>query len=145
MSNCGALGWTSDATGYRYVAVDPLTRHPWPAIPLEWRDVASQAAQSVGWSAFDPDACLINHYIAGASMGLHQDRDEADQSQPIVSVSKGASCKFMIGGLKRSDPVRSTQLHDGDVVVWGGQARRMFHGVRQMGAERWNLTFRKAG
>jgi alkylated DNA repair protein (DNA oxidative demethylase) len=79
-------------------------------------------------------------------MGLHQDKNERDYSQPIVSVSIGASCNFQLGGLRRSDPVKSLVLHDGDVVVWGGGARLVFHGVRPVNAGlRHNLTFRKAG
>ena len=80
-------------------------------------------------------------------MGLHQDRNENDFSQPIVSVSIGASCKFILGGLRRSDPTRSFTLNDGDVMVWGGAARLIFHGVRPLpvgSAVRHNITLRKA-
>lgn len=89
MSNCGALGWVSDRQGYRYDAVDPLTRQPWPAIPAELMALAQQAASLAGFEAFNPDACLINQYAAGAKLSLHQDKDEKDMSQPIVSVSLG--------------------------------------------------------
>jgi DNA oxidative demethylase len=84
---------------------------------------------------------------------LHQDRDESDFTQPIVSISLGLPAKFLIGGNKRSDPARSIALSDGDALVFGGAARLMFHGVRPLadgdhpilGARRLNLTFRKAG
>ena len=146
MTNCGDLGWVTDATGYRYSAMDPVTQKPWPAMPKSWQTLAHRAAASVGWSSFAPDACLINRYAVGARMGLHQDKNERDYSQPIVSVSIGASCSFQVGGLGRSDAVKSTMLHDGDVVVWGGDARLVFHGVRPIKAGlRYNLTFRKAG
>lgn len=149
MSNCGALGWTSNAQAYAYTAHDPMTQLPWPRMPEAFMALARDAAAAVGWQYFVPDACLINRYAAGAGLGLHQDRDERDHSQPIVSVSIGESCKFMLGGLQRSDPVRSITLNDGDVMVWGGRARLIFHGVRPLPVAtksyRYNLTFRKAG
>ena len=146
MTNCGSLGWVTEATGYRYTATDPLTQKLWPAMPLAWQTLAQNAAACAGWADFVPDACLINRYDAGSRMGLHQDKNERDYSQPIVSVSIGASCSFQIGGLGRSDTVKSIVLHDGDVVVWGGDARLVHHGVRPLKAGlRYNLTFRTAG
>lgn len=147
MSNCGSLGWTSSAQGYRYLPYDPDSQLPWPTMPDAFVMLAREAAAAVGWNHYAPEACLINRYAPGAGLGLHQDRDELDLSQPIVSVSIGASCKFILGGLQRHDPVRSVALHDGDVVVWGGRSRLAFHGVRPLPASanelRYNLTFRK--
>jgi DNA oxidative demethylase len=152
MSNCGTLGWTSDATGYRYTTNDPLTAQPWPALPALFRELATQSAARAGFASFVPDACLINCYAEKAQMGLHQDRDERDFSQPIVSVSIGADAEFFFGGLKRSDPIEKILLSDGDVLVWGGVARLRFHGVKSPRVsvdgnirERINLTMRKAG
>ena len=146
MTNCGEWGWVSDAQGYRYSGHDPLTGKPWLAMPDAWMDLAGKAAEAVGWPNFEPDACLVNCYTAGAGMGLHQDKNEHDFSRPIVSVSIGASCRFAIGGLQRHDSVTSVELRDGDVVVWGGDARLVYHGVRPLKAGvRYNLTFRKAG
>ncbi len=153
MTNCGALGWVSDRSGYRYDALDPLTGRPWPEMPAILADLAHDAAARGGFAGFAPDACLINTYEPGARMGLHQDRDERDFSHPIVSVSLGLDAIFLIGGPKRADPTRPLPLGDGDVLVFGGPARRMFHGVRPLkaghhpllGSRRLNLTFRKAG
>jgi alkylated DNA repair protein (DNA oxidative demethylase) len=147
MTNCGNWGWTSDEIGYAYTLQDPLTHTAWPSMPLAFKQLAREAASAAGWNHFEPDACLINRYSAGAGMGLHQDRHEKDLSAPIVSVSLGASAKFIVGGLLRSDPVKSMALKDGDVLVWGGRSRLVFHGVRPLAAnstERYNLTFRKA-
>lgn len=147
MTNCGALGWQSNPAGYGYTASDPQSGQAWPAMPEPWCALSQRAAAAVGWPAFTPDACLINRYADGAGMGLHQDRDECDHSQPIVSVSLGATCRFVIGGLSRRDPTSSVLLNEGDVLVWGGAARLRFHGVRPLpvGSLRYNLTFRKAG
>ena len=160
MSNCGSLGWVSDARGYRYTPCDPLSGKPWPAMPSEWFELATHAAAQAGYANFKPDACLINDYAPGAKMGLHQDRDERDFSQPIVSVSLGLPAVFLFGGLKRTDKPQRVRLVHGDVVVWGGPARLAFHGVAPLaecvshlahgmhsawGNRRINLTFRSAG
>lgn len=150
MTNCGPLGWTSDARGYRYAGIDPLTSRPWPAMPASFRALARQAAALGGFEGFEPDACLVNRYAPGASLGLHRDSDERDFAHPIVSVSIGASARFLWGGLRRRDPVSRLELHDGDVLVWGGPARLAYHGVAALrtasaDAQRLNLTFRRAG
>ena len=152
MTNCGNFGWVTDRAGYRYDAGDPETAKPWPAMPASFRALAEQAANRAGFSGFSPDACLINRYRPGAKMSLHQDRDETDLGAPIVSVSLGLPAIFLFGGLKRSDKPRRFQLEHGDVVVWGGPARLVFHGIAPLadgehaltGRERINLTFRKA-
>jgi DNA oxidative demethylase len=155
ITNCGAVGWTANERGYQYTACDPESgggasdlQRPWPVMPPQLQALAIDAAAAAGWPSFAPDACLINRYEAGASMGLHQDRDERDLTQPIVSMSLGASCRFLIGGFKRTDATTSVALHSGDVLVWGGASRLVFHGVRPVskaaGTLRYNLTFRKA-
>jgi DNA oxidative demethylase len=152
MTNCGSAGWVTDRTGYRYDAHDPDTGNPWPAMPPSFIELASQAAAEAGFKAFSPDACLINRYQPGAKMSLHQDKDERDFGAPIVSVSLGLPATFLFGGLKRSDKARRFRLEHGDVVVWGGPARLVFHGVAPLAdgehqllrRQRINLTFRKA-
>ena len=151
MTNCGRVGWVSDRTGYRYDPVDPDTGKPWPAMPPVFLDLAMRAAADAGFAGYDPDACLINRYIAGAKLSLHQDRDEKDPWAPIVSVSLGLPATFLWGGKRRADPQRRMRLESGDVVVWGGPARFVYHGVAPLkdgdhpltGAVRINLTFRK--
>ncbi len=151
MTNCGRVGWVSDRTGYRYDPLDPETGAPWPAIPAAFLDLARRAAAEAGFADYDPDACLINRYSAGAKLGLHQDRDEKDPWAPIVSVSLGLPAVFLWGGRRRSDPVRRLRVESGDVAVWGGPARFVYHGVAPLkdgqhpltGAVRLNLTFRK--
>jgi DNA oxidative demethylase len=152
MSNCGAVGWVSDRRGYRYEANDPERGSTWPAMPPLFAALAARAAATAGYPGFAPDACLINRYVPGARMTLHQDRDERDFAQPIVSVSLGLPAVFLFGGLERSDRTIKVPLQHGDVVVWGGPSRRWFHGIRplrdgehpQLGAQRLNLTFRVA-
>jgi alkylated DNA repair protein (DNA oxidative demethylase) len=153
MTNCGALGWVSDRSGYRYEPVDPESGMPWPSMPESLVTLAVEAAAKAGFKEFAPDACLINRYEPGSKLTLHQDKDERDFDQPIVSVSLGVPATFLLGGLKRGDTVIRVNLTHGDVVVWGGPARLRYHGVLPLkggdhalvGAYRINLTFRKAG
>jgi DNA oxidative demethylase len=152
MACCGTWGWVTDRQGYRYQQTDPLTDKPWPPMPVEFSNLAWQAAAQAGYPDFNPDACLINRYLPGAKMGLHQDKDETDFTQPIVSVSLGAPIVFQFGGDRRSDRPQKVSLENGDVVVWGGTSRLRYHGVLTLktvehpltGACRYNLTFRRA-
>lgn len=153
ITNCGALGWTSDERGYRYRDVDPLTGAPWPALPAALAELAARAAAAAGHERFAPDACLVNRYEPGARLTLHQDKNERDFAAPIVSVSLGLPATFLFGGLARTGPVQRLALVHGDVVVWGGPSRLCFHGVAPLrdgehpllGRCRVNLTFRVAG
>ena len=152
MSNCGALGWVSDRSGYRYDAKDPLSGKPWPAMPACFAELALRAAEEAGFENFHPDACLINRYEPGARLSLHQDKDEGTMDAPIVSVSLGLPAVFLFGGLSRGDRPARYRLQHGDVAVWGGPSRLAYHGVAplaegehaRLGRQRINLTFRRA-
>jgi len=151
MTNCGRFGWVSGDSGYRYDPADPLTGLPWPAMPSVFLSLAARAALEAGFPDYVPDACLINRYVPGAKLGMHQDRDEQDQVSPIVSVSLGIPATFHWGGQRRHEPVRRYLLESGDVAVWGGPARFYYHGVAPVkeahhpltGGVRLNTTFRK--
>lgn len=153
LTNCGALGWTSDRRGYRYTRVDPASGKAWPPMPAALMELARDAAAAAGFAGFQPDACLVNRYAPGARLTLHQDRNERDFTAPIVSVSLGMTATFLFGGLRRAEPTAKIPLYHGDVAVWGGEDRLRFHGVAPLkgdahallGDKRINLTFRKAG
>ena len=83
------------------------------------------------WRGFVPDACLINYYGADAKMGLHQDRDEKDFSQPIVTICLGDDADFLVGGAKRTEKKQAIIVRSGDVLIMGGDSRLRFHGVRK--------------
>ena len=124
MSSAGRLGWYTDRHGYRYVSAHP-DGQPWPAIPEQvlgvWTDLVSADRL--------PDCCLINFYGEDARMGLHQDKDEADFSWPVVSISLGDDALFRMGNTTRGGKTESIWLNSGDVVVMGGPARLTYHGV----------------
>lgn len=153
LTNCGELGWTTDARGYRYSRIDPVSGQPWPAMPQAFRQLAENAAREAGFADFAPDACLVNRYAPGSRLSLHQDRNERDYGAPIVSVSLGMPAMFLFGGDDRADRAARVPLFHGDVVVWGGVDRLRFHGVMplkdlphpRLGSQRINFTIRKAG
>jgi alkylated DNA repair protein (DNA oxidative demethylase) len=146
MTSAGSCGWVSDRHGYRYAP-----RHPsgvaWPPIPASvlnvWRQVTGLSRP--------PDCCLVNLYRDSARMGLHQDRDEADFSWPVLSVSLGDDAIFRIGNLARGGTTQSVRLRSGDVLLMGGAARLVHHGIDRIvphsstllpGGGRINLTLR---
>lgn len=146
ITSAGRCGWVSDRQGYRYAPRHP-SGSPWPPIPdtvlAVWRQVTGLAR--------DPDCCLINLYRDGARMGLHQDRDEADVTWPVLSVSLGDDALFRIGHVTRGGSTESVWLRSGDVLVMGGAARLVHHGVDRVragsstlldGGGRINLTLR---
>jgi alkylated DNA repair protein (DNA oxidative demethylase) len=151
MTNTGRFGWVSDRSGYRYDAIDPDSGKPWPPMPAEFLDLAQRAAAAGGFDNYNPDVCLINRYVPGSKLGMHQDRDEQDSWSPIVSVSLGLPATFIWGSLKRAGRPARIRVESGDVVVWGGPSRMVYHGVAPLpdgehpltGRCRINLTFRK--
>jgi alkylated DNA repair protein (DNA oxidative demethylase) len=152
MTSCGAVGWVTDGTGYRYDPMDPGTGRPWPSMPDDCRQLATRAAAECGFAGFEPDSCLLNEYAPGSRLALHRDADERDFTQPIVSVSLGLPAAFLFGGLDRGDRTIRVRLESGDVVVFGGTARLVYHGVAPLadgvdpllGRRRINFTFRRA-
>ncbi len=150
MTNCGDLGWVSEPSGYRYAAKDPTSNEPWPTMPHSFKRLAIKAANKALFNDFNPNACLINHYKQGRELTAHQDKNEPDLSQPIVSVSLGMSARFQIYGDSRNNKALEIELYDGDVMVWGRSARLIYHGVKTnrgiphpiLGDHRINLTMR---
>lgn len=148
MTNLGAVGWVSDRAGYRYQATHPVTGRPWPAMPAVLPDLWRRLT---GWSD-PPDACLVNLYRGDARMGLHQDRDEADLTAPVLSISLGDAAVFRIGPAG-GGATRTVRLASGDVCALTGPARLARHGVDRVlcgtsrlipGGGRINLTLRRA-
>lgn len=146
LTSAGRYGWVSDRQGYRYASCHPAGMG-WPPIPDAVLDIWRTLVSDVRL----PDCCLINHYRAGARMGLHQDRDEADSSWPVLSVSLGDDALFRIGNATRGGSTDSLWLASGDVVVMGGVARLAYHGIDRIkpgsssllrGGGRINLTCR---
>ena len=151
-SNCGDVGWVSDRKGYRYQPQILGVNQPWPAMPVSFLNLAKAAAAQGGYQDFEPDAALINRYQVGTKMGLHQDKDEKDFTQPIVSLSLGVTGVFLWGGKKRADKPDKYLMQHADMIVFGGDSRLNYHGILSIDKtphplfahERINITWRKA-
>lgn len=148
MTGMGPLAWVSDRAGYRYQTTHPVTGQPWPAMPQSLLDLWDALT---GWPV-PPDACLVNLYRDEAKMGLHQDRDEADLTAPVLSVSLGDTAVFRIGPAE-DGRTHSLKLASGDVCALTGPARLARHGIDRLlagssqlvpGGGRINLTLRRA-
>jgi alkylated DNA repair protein (DNA oxidative demethylase) len=147
VSDCG----TPEAFRHRWDPQNPAVRRMWPPIPRVLLEFSLRCAVRSGFPHFRPDTLHFNRYQAGTKLGIHQDRHEIDFTQPIVSVSLGLECIFLLGGFQRTDPTKRILLEHGDVIVWGGPSRMRFHGVQPLkpghhpltGPYRYNLTFRK--
>jgi alkylated DNA repair protein (DNA oxidative demethylase) len=148
-TSLGALGWITDAKGYRYAPRHPVTGEPWPEMP--------ESLLAIWWKYADPgappDSCLVNLYRGDAKMGMHQDSDEAFLDAPVLGVSLGDTAVLRLGGPARKDPSITVKLNSGDINVLGGASRRAYHGVDRIfagssqlvpGGGRINLTLRRA-
>jgi DNA alkylation damage repair protein AlkB len=152
---CLGMHWNGKSYAYEPTRSD-YDNLPAPPLPETFRVLARAIARDAGMP-FEPDLCILNYYDADGRMGLHQDKDEAEQSLaagvPVVSVSVGDTARFLFGGLKRKDPIEARLLESGDAFVFGGPARLRFHGVSRIVPNtapgeldltgRFNLTFRQ--
>jgi alkylated DNA repair protein (DNA oxidative demethylase) len=121
---------------YQYEATrSDFDHQPVPALPARFKTLGQECAARVGMT-LDPDLCILNYYDAAGRMGLHQDKDETEQSiaagLPVVSVSLGDTARFLFGGVRRREPVESLMLESGDVFVFGGESRLRYHGVSRV-------------
>jgi alkylated DNA repair protein (DNA oxidative demethylase) len=128
------LGWHWHPYAYSRTADDtdgaPVKALP-PAISrLARRAVgAAYGAQSPEATAFEPDAAIVNLYPPGARLGLHQDGEEASDA-PVVTISLGDTGTFRLAGVdRRTGPFVDIELRSGDLLVFGRENRRIFHGV----------------
>jgi DNA oxidative demethylase len=152
---CLGRHWNGKTYSYEPTRTD-FDDLPAPPIPDELHALSREIAASVGMT-LDPDICIMNYYDAAGRMGLHQDKDEGERSiaagVPVVSISLGDTARFLLGGLRRRDPIETVLLESGDAFVFGGPSRLRYHGVSRIlpGTApaslriegRFNLTFRQ--
>lgn len=153
VTSCGSYGWFADERGYKYLTKHPLTQKPFPKMPKVFYDFAKKCAEEVLLVNYKPQTCLINYYQNETGrLGLHVDDTEEDLTSPIVTLSLGDSCVFVVGGLERKDKIQKIVLHSGDVVIMHRQGRMLYHGVEKLlpgtskllrTGGRLSLTFRK--
>jgi alkylated DNA repair protein (DNA oxidative demethylase) len=144
-TSAGEYGWISDRKGYRYTDQHPLTSQHFPAMPKLIHDIAEAAAAHYGLSV-RPESALINWYDKKGKLGLHQDKTEISRA-PVVSISIGDDCVFIVGGLERTDPKEDMILKSGDALVMGAEHRLIYHGVKKIlpGTRPPELGFKEDG
>ena len=155
------LGWHWYPYAYSRTA-DDTDGAPVKPLPAHVHALARAAvadaygADSAEARAFAPDAAILNLYPDGAKLGLHQDGEEPSDA-PVVTISLGDTCVFRIAGVERRvAPFLDVELRSGDLLVFGGPSRRVFHGVPKvfdrtgptdlgLPAGRLSLTVRETG
>ena len=126
------LGWHWQPYAYSRTA-DDTDGAPVKPLPSGIFRLARQAvADTFGAPTaehFEPDAVIANLYAPGARLGLHQDAEEPSDA-PVVTISVGDTCVFRIAGVeRRTAPFVDIPLRSGDLLVFGGPSRRVYHGV----------------
>ncbi|KAK8674654.1 hypothetical protein V6N13_032762 [Hibiscus sabdariffa] len=142
------LGKNWDPETGNYGDLRPIDGVVPPGIPREFRQLvekaikdshsliqqktkASNAADILRWMS--PNICIVNFYSASGRLGLHQDKDESPGSLriglPVVSFSIGDAAEFLYGDKRDVDKAEKVELESGDVLVFGGRSRHIFHGV----------------
>jgi alkylated DNA repair protein (DNA oxidative demethylase) len=128
------LGWHWQPYAYSRTADDtdgaPVKPLPVSVDTLARRAVAdTYGADSVEAARFEPDAAIVNLYPPGARLGLHQDGEEPS-SAPVVTISLGDTCTFRLAGVdRRTGPFVDVEMRSGDLIVFGRENRRIYHGV----------------
>jgi alkylated DNA repair protein (DNA oxidative demethylase) len=126
------LGWHWEPYVYSRTA-DDTDGAPVKPLPVELADLARAAvAEAYGpesAASYAPDAAIVNLYASGAHLGLHLDGEEPSDA-PVVTLSLGDSCVFRFAGVgRRNGPFTDVELRSGDLLVFGGPSRRIYHGV----------------
>lgn len=126
------LGWHWYPYAYSRTA-DDTDGAPVKPLPLDLADLARRAvAETFGedaGDAFRPDAAIVNLYGPQARLGLHRDGEEPADA-PVVTISLGDTSVFRFAGVdRRTRPFTDVQLRSGDLLVFGGPVRRIYHGV----------------
>ena len=152
------LGWHWQPYIYSRTA-DDTDRAPVKPLPVELADLGRAAVSDAyggDTAPFAPDAAIVNLYGPGARLGLHQDGEEP-ATAPVVTISLGDTCLFRMAGVdRRTAPFTDVRLESGDLLVFGGPNRRIYHGVPKVltgtGPEglglppgRLSLTLRETG
>jgi DNA oxidative demethylase len=125
-TNFGPLGWVSDANGYRYQPLHPLSQKPW-AKPEIIKALQKKIRLHLGANSFRFDSWLVNYYEPGKGLGMHRDKDE-EVKKPIYCISLGAAAFFRISKSRAAKPA-IVQINSGDLYILDGDARDSYHGV----------------
>ncbi|KAG1473558.1 hypothetical protein G6F56_000885 [Rhizopus delemar] len=117
-------------------------RYPFPEDVAEFTKAVVYAIENVGYDDgkeawkneykgddFVAEAGVINYYQYRDTLMGHVDRSELNMEAPLVSLSLGHSCIYLIGGATRETVPTPLLLRSGDIIVMTGPCRKAFHGV----------------
>jgi DNA oxidative demethylase len=128
------LGWHWQPYAYSRTAddTDGAPVKPLPPGIIELARAAVGTAYGAAGpeaAAYAPDAAIVNLYAPGARLGLHQDGEEPSAA-PVVTISLGDACVFRLAAVgRRIGPFIDIEMRSGDLLVFGGPNRRIYHGV----------------
>ncbi|XP_011036494.1 PREDICTED: uncharacterized protein LOC105133990 isoform X4 [Populus euphratica] len=172
-----SLGRSWDPDRGEYVEHRPVDGAKAPIFPSEFHPLVdraikdshalieinckSTAAKDI-LPSLSPNICVVNFYSESGRLGLHQDKDESQESLrkglPVVSFSIGDTGEFLYGDQRDVEKAEKISLVSGDVLIFGGMSRHIFHGVSSVQPKtapaalldetnlrsgRLNLTFRE--
>lgn len=82
------------------------------------------------------DLCLLVKVANTHDCLCMQDKDESERSLrkglPVVSFSIGDEGEFLYGDNRDEKNAMKVILESGDVLIFGGKSRHIFHGVRSV-------------
>lgn len=151
---CFGFYWNPEDYFY-YPVIPEFNVKPFP-IPKKLITLCHEILEKFSpYPRFSAEAVMVNYYTSDSSMGLHVDKDEEDQLAPVVGLNFGSACRFLYEDEKGE--VRDIKIPGNSVYVFGGEARRMRHGVGTLythslspgselyleNKERLNLTIRQ--
>jgi len=118
------LGYQYDWTARSY------ERSAYCPFPAQLGELAARLATACGVGFnITPEAGIVNLYPVGQVMGGHIDDGEEAKESPVVSMSLGPPCIFLLGGHSKDESPAAVLLRSGDVLILGGLSRLKYHGV----------------
>lgn len=124
------LSWV--ALGYHYDwSARKYHKERFSPVPEMLQQLGVRCAAACGMT-LAAEAIIINYYKMKSCMGGHLDDVEYTMDHPVVSLSLGSPCVFLLGGHSKDEPPLEILLRSGDVAIMGGASRRCYHGVARV-------------
>ncbi|CAK9840866.1 Alpha-ketoglutarate-dependent dioxygenase abh1 [Schizosaccharomyces pombe] len=124
------LRWVTLGEQYDWTTKEYPDPSKSPGFPKDLGDfvekVVKESTDFLHWKA---EAAIVNFYSPGDTLSAHIDESEEDLTLPLISLSMGLDCIYLIGTESRSEKPSALRLHSGDVVIMTGTSRKAFHAV----------------
>lgn len=126
----GKLRWINIGIPYDWTnRVYKRSENPLEIFPIELDTMLSNYAAALRYNSYKSETSIINFYHPQSNMGAHVDEAEDAMDQPVISLSLGSACIFLLGGRTKEEEPYAFLLESGDIVVMGGESRYSYHGV----------------